>query len=282
MLKTDSMHEQLISFSILFQLELITSVISREKYGSFVFKTGSAKVAYSGRHYIIDAYTIFSYTPFTLIQIIEKSDDWDGFVLESEIDALFSILSEISIRKRLFIRDNPCVKASIVQYSKVSELIASIDKRVSDSAEYVDSAFLFTKLIESLSGALCYEILNIYFKNSPLAEVPQNREDRIFNAFIISLFRNCHTQRTVAFYAAQQHLSPGHFSVLIKKLSGKTAIKWIEIITVLQIKQYLGREKMSIKEIAVLMNFPDQSILGRYFKNRTGVPPSFSRRLGKS
>lgn len=51
-------------------------------------------------------------------------------------------------------------------------------------------------------------------------------------------------------------------------------MQWIETFTILQAQHSFRLTKLSIKEIAYKLHFPDQSVFGRYFKKHCGVSPS--------
>lgn len=78
---------------------------------------------------------------------------------------------------------------------------------------------------------------------------------------------------SVTFYADAQSLSPNYLSSVVRAKSGRTAIQWIEIITIIHAQHYLVSTKLSIKEVAEKLNFPDQSTFGRYFKKHAGMSP---------
>lgn len=100
----------------------------------------------------------------------------------------------------------------------------------------------------------------------------QDREDKIVNRFLVSLYENYHLQHTVQFYA--RLAAPYYFSSIIKGKSGKSAMQWIESVTMTFMRQYLENSDMSLKQIAEQLHFPDQSTFGRYFKQREGCSPS--------
>ena len=99
----------------------------------------------------------------------------------------------------------------------------------------------------------------------------------LFNEFMMSLVKHCKTKRTVSFYAAQASLSPNHFSAAIKSESGQPAMYWIKLVTTTMAKHYLTTTRMSVKEIADALGFPDQSTFGRYFKAICGISPAAFR-----
>ena len=92
------------------------------------------------------------------------------------------------------------------------------------------------------------------------------------------LSRNFAEQRSVNWYAAQLQLTPKSLSQLIKNVSGRTVGQWVSVLVVMEIKSLLRNTDLSIKEISSGMNFPSQSLMGRYFKNYTGLSPLDYRR----
>ncbi len=100
-----------------------------------------------------------------------------------------------------------------------------------------------------------------------------NRENLIFNRFIEMLSEAQPTDRRVDFYAQKLFLSPKYFSSVIKKISGKSAGKWIDDYIILQAKSLLKYSGMSIQEIAYHLNFPNPSFFGKFFKLHTGMSP---------
>lgn len=73
-------------------------------------------------------------------------------------------------------------------------------------------------------------------------------------------------------------LTPKHLSEVVKQVSGRTAGQWITTLVMIEIKSLLSNTSLSIKEITDEMNFPNQSFLGKYFKNIEGISPSDFRR----
>lgn len=79
-------------------------------------------------------------------------------------------------------------------------------------------------------------------------------------------------------YSDQLCLTPKYLSEAVKAVSGKTARQWITTLVIMEVKVLLRNTDLSIKEIAQELNFPNQSFLGKYFKNATNISPSDYRR----
>ena len=59
---------------------------------------------------------------------------------------------------------------------------------------------------------------------------------------------------------------------------GDSENEWIDNYVTLELRVLLKDSTKSIKEIAEELNFPNQSFLGKYFKEHVGMPPSEYRK----
>ena len=131
----------------------------------------------------------------------------------------------------------------------------------------------------SLTRAFYFEICNLLDKRvQPDTQVAQNRSYVIFDQFIRLVSQNFKHERSVEWYSSEMCLTPKHLSEVMKTVSGKTAGQWITTLVMVEIKTLLQNTNLSIKEIAQEMNFPNQSFLGKYFKNVEGISPSDFRK----
>lgn len=256
--------------------------VSVHKYGFFLCKRGTARILLGNKTYLISENHLCIYTPHTFFQVLEKSDDLDGILQEDSVDAYYPAVSSINIKDRLAMRENPIVEISRREALDIMVLSDTLDRSLdkANREEYGEPvAGIHENYIVYLRYALCLNVCVAYFSNLPVAAVPQDRDDVIFNRFLISVYEHCHRERTVQYYADEQHLSPYYFSTIIRAKSGKSAMQWIENVTMTFARQYLNDSAASIKEIAERLCFPDQSTFGRYFKHREGCSPS-EYRLG--
>lgn len=118
---------------------------------------------------------------------------------------------------------------------------------------------------------ICH-ILSGRSQNTPDTE-GKTRLYSIFDQFMHLLSKNFKKERNVTWYSEQMCLSPKYLSEVIKEISGRSASGWISAMVINEIKTLLRNTDYSIKEVAQIMNFHNQSFLGKYFKNYTGVSP---------
>lgn len=257
-------------------------MVSVHKYGFFLCRKGTARIILGSNTYRISRNHLCLYAPNTFLQILERSDDLEGILEEDDVETYLPVISPIDIRKRLQVRNAPCVEISEMQAGEMIHLHNMIRENGQSPTGKENMPDRHKEITETaradcmryLRYALCLKALEIYFSNTPVEAMPQTREDAILNRFLVSVYENCHRHRMVQYYADEQHLSSYYFSSIIRERSGQSALQWISNITMAFSRQCLEYSEMSIKEIADRMNFPDQSTFGRYFKHHEGCSPT--------
>ncbi len=73
-------------------------------------------------------------------------------------------------------------------------------------------------------------------------------------------------------------ITPKYLSETVKQISKRTPNEWIDKYVTLEVRVQLKNTAKSIKEIAEDMHFPNQSFLGKYFKEHSGMSPSEYRK----
>lgn len=142
----------------------------------------------------------------------------------------------------------------------------------------VDKDFRFYR---EQMGSLCLSMMYDIFEFHAIQGGGEVTTDRA--AFLLSeLTRllaegNSKTERSVSWYAAQLHVTPKHFSAVVKRLTGLPVTAHIDRATMPIIRQYLNDERYSLTQIADLMNFKALSHFSRYCKHLFGMSPSVYR-----
>lgn len=248
-----------------------------DQCGLFLCQKGQAEIILGGRPYQINQRNLFIYTAANLLQIRRRSANLEGIMIKVNLEYVIPIVNKVANSENLlYLRENPCLSLSEEQYTFIEKLLKAVEQRISRESSGNNSGqkqHLISELIKSWGQVICYELLNIYFTNEPQTPLPQGKKDKIFQNFMISLYRYYHQERDVSFYADKQCLSARYFSSVIKEKSGSSALQWIIQSVITEAKQLLDNTDLSIKEIATKLNFPTQSFFGKYFKQYVGISP---------
>ena len=133
------------------------------------------------------------------------------------------------------------------------------------------------EILDHLFSALVHDMLAGIQKQSDTVEetgMEADRNKRIFKQFMDELSEDGGIHRSVSYYADRLCYSPKYISGAIKEISGRTPTEWINEYTIEQIKYQLKHSDKSVKEIAEMFNFPNQSFFGKYVKAHVGMSPA--------
>ena len=146
---------------------------------------------------------------------------------------------------------------------------------------WFDDAVFLGQLLQRLSTAR--EDADEAFLRSGLDLVlsqirPQKNVAAIPDAFLQLVFDRKHLDLSVSDYAAQLGVSPNYLNKTVKHHTRRTAIDWIELARLEAAREWLKDPAIPISEVAARTGFEDPSYFARFFKKKTGTPPSRFRK----
>ncbi|WP_176844610.1 helix-turn-helix domain-containing protein [Mucilaginibacter sp. P25] len=137
-------------------------------------------------------------------------------------------------------------------------------------------------LMRSYTYCLIHEI-DVIHKCIHADLIHKDDHSSLFIRFRNLLVKQFWRHRSVSFYSSNLNVSPKYLSEVIKKETGKTAGAWIDNAIILEAKVLLQNKDLSIQQIADKLNFSDQSVFGKFFKNQEGISPlEYRKSLGKT
>ena len=98
--------------------------------------------------------------------------------------------------------------------------------------------------------------------------------DILFKKFMSILTNQEIVKRELSYYADQLCVTSKYLSSVCRKISGKTAVQWINETMVEAVRYHLESTDMSIKDIAIKFDFPNLSFFGKYVKRHLGHSPN--------
>lgn len=209
-----------------------------------------------------------------IIEEYKPSEDMEGLCIMMSVDFFHEIIKTVHDVSSLFVfaRMRPILKLQPEEIETFKEYFQFIKQKLSDNHNH------FRKdLIRTLMLAMFYDVGNVIYRVKNFNESLMSSE-KVFTAFLKMVEENCRKERRVAWYAQQLQITPKYLSQAVKRVSGQAAVEWIENYVTMELRVMLKNSSLSIKEIANEMNFPNQSFLGKYFKEHTGMTPSAYRK----
>lgn len=203
------------------------------------------------------------HSPGAQVQMIGFSNDFIRRTVKQSIDMqkTFSYLFQNPIR-----HDLGTSHSTILSYYG-----GLISEKLKDNGQRFRN-----EILEYIFSALIYEILSDIFTciGHQQEEDTRTSSRRVFGRFIEALSADGGRHRSLAYYADLLCYSPKYVSAVVKQTSGRTALDWINEYTMQHIKYELKHSNQSIKEIAEMFDFPNQSFFGKYVKAHLGMSPA--------
>ena len=109
--------------------------------------------------------------------------------------------------------------------------------------------------------------------------IPAGRKEELFVKFLALVKEHYMESRTISFYASKLFVSAKYLSSVVHEVSGSYASEWIDQHVILEAKAMLRTEGVSIKDVSNKLNFANQSLFAKFFKQHTGYTPKEYRVL---
>ena len=235
---------------------------------------GQLRYRIDDKQQVIHAGDILIVSEHQVIDEYKPSPSMEGLCIMMSVNFFHEIIKSVHDVSSLFVfsRTQPVLKLEKREINAFKEFFYVIKQKINDKGNH------FRKdLIRTLLLAMFYDVGNIIYRVRSFGEI-QIPSEKAFTQFLHLVQENCKRERRVSWYAQQLNITPKYLSLIVKRISGRTALEWIENYVTMELRVILKNSTKSIKEIAEEMNFPNQSFLGKYFKEHVGMTPSKYRK----
>ncbi len=223
---------------------------------------------------IIKAGDILIVSDRHVVDSYQRSSDMEGLCMMVSVNFYREIIQNVSDVSSLFLfsRQHPVMRLEQKEIETFKAYFQTIKQKISDEGNH------FRKdLIKTLLLAMFYDLSNIIYRVKQ-DDKPQTRAEIIFTKFIKLVEKHFRQERRVGWYAQQLCITAKYLSETVKSASQRTPNEWIDNYIILELRVQLKNSTKTIKEIAEELNFPNQSFLGKFFKEHVGMSPSEYRK----
>ncbi len=236
---------------------------------------GEAKYTVDTREFTIHAGETFIVSERHVIDQFILSDNVVAMSMVLSVNFFHEIIRNVSEMSALFLysRNHPVMQFDKKEQTVFRNYFDAIRRRIADKSNHFQK-----DLIRVLMLAMFYDLSNVIYRARQVKQKRQSRPDAIFTRFIKLVEINCKSERRVSWYATQLGITAKYLSETVKHVSSRTPNEWIDNYVTLEIRVLLKNTTKSIKDISKEMHFPNQSFLGKYFKENVGMSPSKYRK----
>ncbi|MGM9815475.1 MAG: helix-turn-helix domain-containing protein [Lepagella sp.] len=249
---------------------------SSRTLGLVLCVAGWRDVMIGGLFYHIHPGVLCIKSPVAPLCEMTRSDDYEEVSIEDSPEVLMHVLrTNFDTFARIQVWKHPCL---ILDESR-QELFHDYRRRIREKnlaladARSDEEGALIKNLIRLITQAAILEFAHLYFLDSVISPEKMNRDMMVVANFLLSLNRDFSHSRKVDDYAADAGLSTGHFSRVIKSVTGKSPSRWIIDLTIAKAISLLKQEDLRIKQVAQELGFPEQFTFSKFFIKHTGTSP---------
>lgn len=178
-----------------------------------------------------------------------------------------------SIGGSISLNQNPVIRLTDEQAQHLLDDFHRLRDRMNDN---------HLQFYDKLMGSMCLTMMYDIFEAHAQRDATAPHTDR--TAYIVKQLMALlatgvsRTERDVSYYAGQLNVSPKYLSSTVKRVTGHSVTSYIDRHTVPILKDFLDDERLSLTQIADLMNFTSLSYFSRYCTKHLGQSPSEYRR----
>lgn len=161
-------------------------------------------------------------------------------------------------------------------FVKKKQLKSLIDvlKIIKSKAEISDKNSVKKELLLLSFNLFLYELAAIYYQSTWHDNVKRKGNEKIVIHFFRLVELNCRQEHSVKFYANSLHVSAGHLTKTVKRITEITAKQCIERALILEAKILLQNNDLTFVDISEELKFANTSFFSTFFKKHTSLSPS--------
>lgn len=238
-------------------------------------KKGEAHYSINTRELTAKAGDLLFISERHILDYYSVSEDYESlnFFVSTEFYHSFVLNARNVSSLLLFSVNNPVVHLTPTEAHTYTTYFQAIRQKMTNTEHRYH-----VQVVKALMLAMFYDMSNVIWRVNQNEDPIQTSAQKIFSQFINLIEQNFRTERRVGWYAEQLGISSKYLSETVKAVSKRTPNEWIDHYVMLELRVMLRNTSKSIKEITKELNFPNQSFLGKYFKEHMGQSPSAFRR----
>ena len=174
-----------------------------------------------------------------------------------------------SIGGSISLNHNPVIRVNDEQALRLLEDFHRLRDRMDDR-----HLQFYNEMMGSLCLTMMYDIFEAHAQRD--ASVPHTDRTAYIVKQLMALLATgiSRRERDVSYYAGQLNVSAKYLSSTVKRVTGHSITSYIDRHTVPILKDFLDDERLSLTQIADLMNFTSLSYFSRYCTKHLGRSPS--------
>ena len=244
-------------------------------FAFFVVDRGWMTIHYNGQDLTFHPNDLYIYSPGLLVNVIATSDDLHGYCLMADEHVT---IEAPSVRDLVHIAYLPIVQLHEPKQTLTAEAAEHLLMKMHEIIAYLHSDHIYkVEVLRMLYSIFLLDLQNA--QNSAIVhrQIPQ-RVEEIFIGFIRLLPRHFAEHHDIPFYASKLHISPVYLSRIVRQITSRTVVDYINQMLLMEASFLLKHSQLSISQIADQLHFADTPSFSKFFSRLSGMSPKDYRK----
>ena len=245
-------------------------------YGYTIVLQGWMTMLFNGREVHFTKDDLIIYTPGMMVSVIDISDDYRGICLVADKDFAFE---SPTMRDAIRAAYLPAVELSESRLTLAENDLQNLMELMDIIRRYLLSADhpFRSECLRTTYGLFLLELNAIQERAIRNRRFPKRIEELFFD-FLRLVPIHFAEHHDVAFYASQLSITPRYLSQIVREVSGRTVVDYINEMLLMETSYLLQQTSLPIADIAVRLHFSETASLTRFFTRMKGINPSMYRK----
>jgi len=252
-------------------VKVLRSNLQRGFVSSFAFVVvdkGWMTIYYNGRELTFHPNDLYTYSPGLPIDVIATSDDFHGYCLMADEHVT---IEAPSVHDLVHLAYMPIVQLHEPKQTLASDAAQHLMTKMREIIGYIHSDHIYKgEVLRMLYSIFLLDLQNAQQRAIVHRQTPQ-RVEEIFIGFIRLLPRNFVEHHDIPFYADQLHISTVYLSRIVRQVTGRTVVDYINQMLLMEASFLLQTSQLSITQIAERLHFADTPSFSKFFSRLKGV-----------
>ena len=231
---------------------------------------GWLTIVYNGQELTLRPNDIYLYSPGLEVTILAAAENYHGICLLA--DEHMTIESP-AVHDLVHIAFVPIVQLHQPVLSLSPDDALRLAEKMREITTYLRSTHVYKeKILQMLYAVFLLDLQDVQEKTIVERKVPQ-RVEEIFIEFIRLLPQHFAEHHDIGFYASQLHISVVYLSRVVRQVSGRTVVDYINQMLLMEASFLLRTSDQSITQIAARLHFADTPSFSKFFSRMKGLSP---------
>ena len=231
---------------------------------------GWMTIHYNGRELTLYPNDLYTYSPGLPVTVIATSDDFHGLCLMADEQ---TTIEAPTVHDLVHIAYLPIVQLREPKQTLPAQAAQHLLTKMREIVSYQHSDHIYkAQVLRMLYAIFLLDLQNAQSRAIVHRQTPQ-RVEELFIGFIRLLPRHFAEHHDISFYASMLHITPVYLSRVVRQVTGRTVVDYINQMILMEASFLLRTSKLSITQIANRLHFADTPSFSKFFSRQKGQSP---------